>query len=1269
MPTMSPSPLLDFTGTDRFEIRGRLGAGGMGVVYDAFDRQRRQHVALKTLQRLDDAATVYRFKQEFRALADVAHPNLVRLEELIEAGGRWFFTMELVEGTDFLHYVCPADGPVPQGGTPYVDIPTASQTVAPGDDVPPVPDPEATAADGPGPAPPSPVRLRAALRQLAAGLGELHSRGKLHRDIKPSNVLVTPEGRVVLLDFGLATDLEGQTDDQKTDHQVVGTAAYMAPEQAEGRPLTPASDWYSVGVMLYRALTGRLPFRGSIFDLLSIKTRMDPPPPNAVAAGIPDDLAALCVDLLRRCPDDRPSGREVLRRLGAEAVGASVPTPPARGPLFVGRESHLAALAEAFAAVRRGRMVAAFVHGRSGAGKSALVQRFLDGLRRRESAVVLAGRCYEQESVAYKALDTLVDALSHYLRRLSDPEIDALLPRDVQSLTRLFPVLRRVEAVARVPRRAAEIPDPQEMRRRGVAALRELLARIGDRKPLVLFIDDLQWGDRDSAELLTELLRPPDPPVLLLIGCYRREDAAVSPCLVRLLQPGEAALTGPQRREVAVEALTPEESRDLVLTLLGRDDPATRALAERIVREAGGSPYFVSELVQYLTEGGELTDSLAAAGVVALDEVLWRRVVRLPREARLVLEVLAVAGRPLRQADACGAAGLEAEGFAALTLLRRDRLVRGTGPGPLDEVETYHDRIRETVLTHLDPGTRRVRHQALARELESCGWADPETLALHFAAAGVLPKAGHYYAAAAAEAATALAFERAATLYRRALGFLRAGDGADRGLRGRLADALANAGRGAEAAYAYQEAAAGADPGEVIELQRRAAYQFLISGHIDEGLAAFDLLLAQVGMWLSGTPRRALLRMLLYRTVLRLRGLGFRERDAGRVPPGDLLRVDISRSVALGISIVDVIEGANWQAQASLRALRAGEPLRIALALAWEAVHSACQGQAARRRTAKLIRAADALAQKIGHPHAIGMATLSAGCVEFLEGRFRPALVLVDGAATILREQCAGVVWELDTAHIFGLWSLICLGRLGELRGRFRCLFQEARERGDRYLEATTGTRIESLAWLGADEVGEARARADEAVRHWSQQRFHIQHLNRLCAHLENDLYAGDGPAAWRRLCATRPALEASLLLRIQLVRIDVLHFSGRCAVAAAAVAADPRPLLAAAEGYARRLDRQRVAWASAWSLLIRAGAASVRGDAGARALLTDAVAAFDSVDMGLYAAAARRRLGGLLGGNEGRALIQQADAWMTAQAIRNPARMAASAAPGFPDR
>jgi serine/threonine protein kinase len=1270
-----------------YVILGELGHGGMGIVYQAYDCKRDQRVALKTIQR-PDPRSLLRFKQEFRTLADVAHPNLVALYDLISDGHHWFFTMEFVKGVDFLTYVCspviPGDAttePDPDLETPGQRTPQRPLTDTELDPTLTLPPtgmnhgsrPSTASAGESSLALSRFVRLRAALRQLAAGVAALHEAGKLHRDIKPSNVLVDRAGRVVLLDFGLAAELEQSDFHESSEPHVVGTVAYMAPEQAASLPVSPASDWYSVGVMLYQALTGRLPFLGRPLEVLVDKQRIEPLAPREFAPDVPDDLNTLCIELLRRDPDARPAGCEVLRRLGNGQDELHFPYSqkwlPRQAAPLIGRRRHLQVLDAAFQAMSRGQTAALYVHGRSGAGKSVLLQHFLSGLVARDAAVVLAGRCYEQESVPYKALDSLVDSLGRHLRRLPAPMAQALLPRDVWPLTQVFPVLNQIEALVSLPRRSIEVTDPRELRMRAFIALRELLARLGDRKPLVLAIDDLQWGDADSAALLSELMRPPDPPVLLLLGCYRDEDARSSPFLRALLEGSKCDNEIINWRDLAVDPLTESEASELALCLLGGDDPGVTAHARVIAQESGGNPFFVTELVRHVSVGAGPSAS-SEAREVTLDEVLWDRIRSLPVGARRFLEAVAVSGQPVRQASAFRVAGLGADGLTSLAVLRAGHLVRGTGSGSLDDVEVYHDRIRETVIKHLSPDVLKTWHGELARELQCAGSADSETLAVHFEAAGAPEMAGKYYAEAAAKAAKALAFDHAVKLYRQALELWPSPGEAGRSLRVELANALANSGRGVEAARAYQDAATRAEGVEVIRLQSRAAYQFLISGHIDEGLATFDQLLAQVGMRLSSTPRRALLKLLWYRTVLLFRGLGFQRRDAGNVPPEELLRIDIARSVALGISLVDVIEGAAWQSQSLIRALRGGESLRIALTMAWEAVHSASQGRTAGGRTARLIQAADRLAREIGHPHAIGMATLSAGCVEFLGGHFPPALDLLDRAATILREQCAGVVWELDTAHIFGLWTLFSMGRQSELRRRFHLLNEEARQRGDRYLAATTGTRIESLAWLADDNVAGARARADEAVQHWSRQRFHLQHLNQLCAHLDIDLYAGAGAAGWRRLCEARPALEASLLLRVQFVRIDILHSSGRCAVAAAAVAADPRAMLRAAEGYARQLDRQRVPWASAHALSTRAGAAMVRGDfADARRQLIAAVDAFENISMGLYAAAARRHLGKLVGGDEGHALIAHADAWMIDQGISNPAQMAASIAPGFTEQ
>ncbi len=442
-----------------YDIVRELGRGGMGVVYQAFDRKRQRTVALKTMQGVD-ARSLLRFKQEFRSLAGLNHANLVALHELTGDGSHWFFTMELIEGVSFLRHV--------HGGTePLSELPTEMGDAPPrrprGGRATPL------RAD-------QLARLREALRQLANGVHFLHESGKLHRDIKPGNVLVTPKGRVVLLDFGLAAEMD--RDQRHCSVHLLGTVAYMAPEQAARQPVSPASDWYSVGVMLYEALTGILPFDGEAYDILHNKQCHDPSPPSAVVPETAEDLSALCMELLQRDPQARPPGGEVLRRLSVVEHSRSecVPTrgasrPPSAPRLevpLIGRQRHLQLLTDALQQTRRGRPVLVEVQGRSGAGKSALVRRFLDDLRDDAETVILMGRCYEQESVPYKALDSLVDALSRYLERLPEAEAQALWPRDLAALARVFPVLRRLD-VAGAPRRFLELSDPQEVRRRALA--------------------------------------------------------------------------------------------------------------------------------------------------------------------------------------------------------------------------------------------------------------------------------------------------------------------------------------------------------------------------------------------------------------------------------------------------------------------------------------------------------------------------------------------------------------------------------------------------------------------------------------------------------------------------------------------------------------------------------------------------------------------------------------------------------------------------------
>ncbi|HKR67058.1 MAG TPA: protein kinase, partial [Thermoanaerobaculia bacterium] len=995
----------------RFMIHRRIGAGGMGVVYEAFDRERGQIVALKKLLGTD-ATAIVRLKNEFRALADVVHPNLVRLYELIGEDDDWFFTMELVDGVDFLQFLRGRRSSVLDSTTENsaTEKPTliahAHDSDRRFDDE---PKPVEAPAQKPGVAQIDYDTLRRTLRQLGDGVAALHDAGKLHRDIKPSNVLITPEERVVVLDFGLATDV---TAFQKR-MTFGGTPAYMAPEQIAELPATEASDCYAIGVMTYEALTGALPFTGNFYSMLMQKRTTDPRPPVELDRRIPEDLSRICIELMRRDPETRLPARALVERVASRrdrAVSRAMTLNRPRETPFIGRIAQIEQLESAYKASNDDTPVTVMLRGSSGMGKTALVRHFLHEVQRRDpSVVVFSGRCYEQESVPYKAVDSLIDDLARYLKRVSPLEAKALMPTDVAALARLFPVLQELEPVAKA-RRKVDIRDSQELRRRAFAALRELLARMVDEHRVILHLDDVQWGDRDSAALLAELLRPPDAPPLLVIAAYRTEEAETSPLLLELkkIRETEENALG-EMREVRLDELNAHEARDLARALQHDTGIDTNRI-ETIAREAGGSPFFIVELTRFSESTGLSTTE---RGDMALDSVIRSRISLLPEGAKDLLEIVAVAGRPIYANAANAAAKLRPEDEAMLARLRADHLLRTRRRGGRDEVDTYHDRIREAILGALSADTRRAHHLTIARTLEEQGARDPEVLAVHYRAAGDDQRAASYALEAGDRAASALAFENAAQLFAMALEL--SGD-ASAALLTKLADALANGGRGADAAPHYLRAAAQVEPSQALELRRRALEGLLRAGHVDEGLDLIRSVLDSVGFKLPETPNRAVLGIVGGKLRLLLRGLKTQERPADRVPQHLLTKIDVCWGLITGLSRIDNIRAAYFQPIHLRLALDAGEPHRVTRALAAEACFASTQGEKAQSRTERVVTRVERSARAIGDPHLAGMAMLARSMESFYLGLFRDASQKADGAETIFREKCTNVSWEISTS-------------------------------------------------------------------------------------------------------------------------------------------------------------------------------------------------------------------------------------------------------------
>jgi serine/threonine protein kinase len=1219
MNNVEPNPFAD---TERFTIIRRIGRGGMGVVYEAYDHVRQMAVAVKTITGRD-AIDLYRFKREFRALANITHRNLATLYELFADGTPWFFTMEVVTGITFLEYVR-----------------------------------SASAVDN--------SRLPAALGELVTGICELHARKKLHRDIKPSNVLVEPTGRVVILDFGLVMDLEHTPLGAFPEQDWFGTPAYLAPEQVAGDLLTEAADWYGVGCLLFQALTGRLPFDGDTPAIIEAKLLHDGPSPTRFNPDIPDVLEQICVGLLKRDPDDRLTGHDILEHLGSHAGSLDSSLPPLldQPMALVGRDLQLASLESALASVRPDRSVTMYVHGPPGSGKTALVEHFLDQLNARSDVLVLSGRCSERESVRYKALDTVVDFLSRYVAGTSTLQVRRLVPADRWLLVEMFPVLASILADDSPDHES--IADPQERRRRAVGAFRALLTGLATRVRLVICIDDLQWGDLDSALLINELLRQPGGPGLFMLATYRSEEAATSPCLRTLLET-PAAFAGIMRRELALESLSTADAERLAFELLDDDGVKARIRAASIARESGGSPLFVRELVAYVKSGHHLAALVASAEPISFDDVLQRRLSRVPSGATQLLEIIAVSGQPLREIDAFDAAEMFVRDPGVLTLLRSAQLVRTRGSGDSTALEIYHHRIREALVGGLAADTRQHHHRQLALTLQAAGHSDPDTLATHFHGAGDPLTAGHYYLLAADAAARALAFDRAAELYRRARDLRQPSGEELNAIRVKLGHALANAGRGWEAADEYKAAREGAaETVAALELQRLAGYQYCISGHVQEGRLALREALRMVGVTMPSTPRRALWRLLRDRIILRLRGTRFREGVRPSFAASELARIDAVWSAATGLAQIDLITAASFQAHNLLLSLRTAEPYRVARALALEAMSTALEGTAHGRRAAAMLAEAHELARRIQQPHALGMVALAEGVAAMSGGRWADGAGALAQAEAVFRTRCIGVVWELATLHHFRVWSLAFRGEYREMMSYGHDVLNEARGRNDVYTPSTIGMFVEPIQRLLDDDPNGSRTALHDVARHWTHRGVSLQRVMQYMQDTFIDLYAGDGEGAWNRLNEWWPELRSSYLLRLEQMRIQMLHLRAVCAIQAS-VATRNAALLRVAEQDATRIERERAPWAEPEAQIIRASLAALRGDrTGAVELLDRAATRCEALDRRQFARPSRWQQGRLMAGDEGRRLTAAAESAMVEQGIRNPARWTALHLPGF---
>ncbi|MDP9180708.1 MAG: protein kinase [Chloroflexota bacterium] len=740
-----PSPKLPASFADgRYIVRSFLGEGGRKKVYLAHDTKLDRDVAVAVIKTdgLDEAG-LSRVKREAQAMGKLGdHPNIVTIHDIGDDGGQPYIVSQYMGGGDLEAVLNKA------------------------------PDRRLSIAET--------MRIS---QQVVLGLAHAHSRGIIHRDLKPGNIWLTDDGTPKIGDFGLAVSLDRSR--LTMEGMMVGTVAYMAPEQALGRSPDARSDLYSLGCVTYEMVTGRPPFLGDDpVAIISQHINTAAVAPSWHNPEVPRALEALIMRSLAKDPDERPESAASIPEAFQAIVNSSSTTAAAAsesdanpldrlaGGIFVGRDKEMDELRAGLEDALSGRGRLMMLVGEPGIGKTRTSEEFATYARLRNAQVVW-GRCYEGEGAP--AYWPWVQAIRSYVHEREPQQLMSEMGPGAADIA---------QVVSEVKERLPGLPvpptlEPEQARFRLFDSITTFLKNASTQKPMVLVLDDLHWGDKPSLLLLQFLARELRGARLLVLGTYRDVELRRQHPLSQTL--GELGREGLSHR-IILRGLSENDVARFVEITSGAKPP--QPLVDAVFRETEGNPFFVNEVVRLLVADGRLDkpESVTSWSVTipqGVREVVGRRLDHLSDECNRVLTIGSVIGREfdLKTVEKVLSQAEEGRmtGDRLIEVLEEAVAARVITevPGRIDWYSFAHALIRETLYEELST-TRRVRlHRQIGEALEELdAEGNLPQLAYHFAEAapgGDVEKAVDYAERAAERATSQVAYEEAAAQYERAL--------------------------------------------------------------------------------------------------------------------------------------------------------------------------------------------------------------------------------------------------------------------------------------------------------------------------------------------------------------------------------------------------------------------------------------------------------------------------------------------------------------------
>ncbi|MCH8162397.1 MAG: protein kinase, partial [Chloroflexi bacterium] len=569
--TPAPAPALPASfASGRYEVKGFLGEGGKKRVYLARDSKLDRDVAVAVIKTegLDEVG-LKRIQREAQAMGRLGdQANIVTVFDIGDDNGQPYIVSQHMAGGDL-------EGLLARAEEHRLPIAKAMEIA----------------------------------EQICAALEHAHGHAVIHRDLKPGNIWLAEDGTAKLGDFGLAVAIDRSR--LTREGMMVGTTSYMPPEQAVGGEVTPRSDLYSLGCVLYEMVTGRAPFLGDdSVAVISQHINTAPVAPSWHNPEVPKALELLIQQLLAKPPDDRPAdARTVAEELRAirerSTVESVAETPSPSGGLqglnwgqFVGRRQEMDQLKSMLESALSGQGSLAMLVGEPGIGKTRLAEEFCVYARLR-GAKVLTGRCFEGEvTMPYRPF---IEAFQQYMRGRPDGELRGELGDGAPEVAKL---------VSEVRQRFPDIPEAPPLeaeaeRLRLYESVTAFIRNAAEANPIVLMLDDLHWADKPSLLMMRYLARSVSNQRVLILGAYRDVELdrkhPLSEVLATLRQET------PYQR-VLLRGLPEEDVLGLLESLESSEEGAAgrQALAAALYQETEGNPFFIREVVTHLIEEGKI---------------------------------------------------------------------------------------------------------------------------------------------------------------------------------------------------------------------------------------------------------------------------------------------------------------------------------------------------------------------------------------------------------------------------------------------------------------------------------------------------------------------------------------------------------------------------------------------------------------------------------------------------------------------------------------